>query len=308
MLESFVPKSDAECNTRIALRQIALDHADATPSYAMSVHVGCPLQRCHQKMHTFQYMSKPVQSLPVQQTVPALLAACLGLTIFLSLFAHTAHAARPLVTDDARVVDAKSCQVESWVRKENGEHAHTEIWALPGCNFGGDVEFTLGGGRLRQDGLTASDLVAQAKALVRPMATNSWGAAVTGGVVRHRPFGVHASSRDIYVNVPLSFSFADDQLVLHTNTGWLREGASKRHIATWGMAAETQVSERIGLIAEAFGQVSRDSFYQLGLRFWVVPNRVQIDTTYGNRIGSLHGDQARWFSIGLRLLSPAFLP
>jgi hypothetical protein len=126
--------------------------------------------------------------------------------------------------------------------------------------------------------------------------------------VQHRPFGGDASTRDVYVNVPLSFSFSDDQFVLHTNTGWLHDGAAKRHIATWGVAAETQLSERVGLIAEAFGQVSRESFFQLGLRFWIVPNRVQIDTTYGNRIGSAHGDQARWFSIGLRLLSPAFLP
>ena len=253
-------------------------------------------------------MCKPCPRLLAQQTPSVWLAAGLALMIVLSLFMHTAHAARPLITDDARVVDAKSCQVESWVRME---HGHSEMWALPGCNFAGDIELTLGGGRLRQDGLTASDFVAQAKALLKPLAANGWGAAVTGGVVQHRPFGGDTSARDAYVNVPLSFSFADDRFVLHTNTGWLHDGAAKRHIATWGVGTETQLSERAGLVAEAFGQVSRASsasFYQLGLRFWVVPNRVQIDTTYGNRIGSAQGDQARWFSIGLRLLSPAFLP
>ena len=248
-------------------------------------------------------MNKSHRSL-LKRNFSALFLAGLGLTTLI-MFAHSAHAARPLITDDARVVDAKSCQVESWVRME---HRHTEMWALPGCNFAGDVELTLGGGRLLQDGLTASDLVAQAKALLKPLAANGWGAAITGGMVQHRPFGGIASVRDMYVNVPLSFSFADDRFVLHTNTGWLHDGASRRHIATWGVGTETQLSERVGLVAEAFGQVSRASFYQLGLRFWIVPNRVQIDTTYGNRIGSTHGDQGRWFSIGLRLLSPAFLP
>jgi hypothetical protein len=225
--------------------------------------------------------------------------------VAVSLMAAGAYAARPLITDDARVVDAKSCQVESWVRME---HSRTEMWALPGCNFSNDIEFTLGGGRFRQGGLNASDWLGQAKALIKPLASNGWGAAVSAGVVQHRPFGREASTKDVYVNVPLSFSFADDQFVLHTNTGWLREGTSRRHVGTWGLGTETQLSERVGLVAEAFGQVSRDSFYQLGLRFWVVPNRVQIDTTYGNRIGPTRGDQARWFSIGLRLLSPAFLP
>ena len=254
-------------------------------------------------------------SISIQQTsdrrqpvAPALILIRLSLMMALGLLVPVAEAARPLITDDARVVDAQSCQVESWIRME---HARTEMWALPGCNFGSDIEFTLGGGRFRQDGLTASDLVAQAKVLLKPLAANGWGAAVTGGVVQHRPFGHDAWARDVYVNVPSSFSFADDQFVLHTNTGWLRDGAAKRHIATWGVGTETQLSERVGLVAEAFGQVSRDSptsFFQLGLRFWVIPNHVQIDTTYGNRIGSARGDQARWFSIGLRLLSPAFLP
>ena len=253
-------------------------------------------------------MSKPHPPLLILQMMLALRVVSLGLMMALSLFARTANAARPLITDDARVVDAKSCQVESWVRKENGDQGRTELWALPGCNFGADIEVTLGGGRLRQDGLTASDLVAQAKGLLKPLEANGWGAAATVGVVQHRPLGRDASTRDVYVNVPLSFSFADDQFVLHTNTGWLHEGASKRHIATWGVGTETQLSERVGLVVEAFGQVSRDSFYQLGLRFWIVPNRVQIDTTYGNRIGPSHGNQARWFSIGLRLLSPGFLP
>jgi hypothetical protein len=36
---------------------------------------------------------------------------------------------------------------------------------------------------------------------------------------------------------------------------------------------------------------------------------VQIDATYGDRFGaSEFGKNERWFSIGLRLLSPAFLP
>jgi hypothetical protein len=220
-----------------------------------------------------------------------------------------AYAARPLNTDDARVVDVKSCQVESWTRIEQ---SRKEYWALPGCNFGGDVEFTLGGGHFRDEGQTASDLLAQAKVLVKPLTTNGWGAAITGGAIRHRPLGGEASSTDVYVNVPLSFSLADDRYVLHTNTGWLHDAANKRHVATWGVGGETQLNEHVGVIAEAFGQVSRDSFYQVGLRFWIVPNRVQIDTTYGNRIGAAvgaaQGTQARWFSIGLRLLSPAFLP
>jgi hypothetical protein len=37
-----------------------------------------------------------------------------------------------------------------------------------------------------------------------------------------------------------------------------------------------------------------------------VPDRVQVDTTYGDRVGA--GGMERWMSVGLRLLSPPFLP
>ncbi|TDF65559.1 hypothetical protein E1J61_13435 [Cupriavidus sp. L7L] len=47
--------------------------------------------------------------------------------------------------------------------------------------------------------------------------------------------------------------------------------------------------------------------FRAGRRFWVVRDRVQVDTTYGNVFGGGTGE--RFFTIGLRLLlSPAFLP
>ena len=83
-------------------------------------------------------------------------------------------AARPMITDDARLVDAKSCQVESWVRRNRDS---TEFWALPSCNFSGNLELTLGGARTRDAGRTeTTDAVAQGKTLFRPLATDSWGA------------------------------------------------------------------------------------------------------------------------------------
>jgi hypothetical protein len=44
----------------------------------------------------------------------------------------------------------------------------------------------------------------------------------------------------------------------------------------------------------------------LGTRWWVITDRVQIDATVGNRLGTANGE--RWFSIGLRLLSPRWMP
>lgn len=123
-------------------------------------------------------------------------------------------------------------------------------------------------------------------------------------MVRHPQ--ADAGTRDWYAYVPASFSFRDDAVVVHTNLGWLREGEIRRDRLTWGLGTEARFAERTWLIAETFGQNQGKPFYQLGLRHWLVPARVQLDATYGNRTGG--GSNERWFSIGLRLLSPSFLP
>jgi hypothetical protein len=66
------------------------------------------------------------------------------------------------------------------------------------------------------------------------------------------------------------------------------------------------LSPRLIAISEVYAETTTPSQYQVGLRFWVQPQRVQIDTTYGNVLGSASDQQ--WISIGLRFLTPAFLP
>jgi hypothetical protein len=216
------------------------------------------------------------------------------------LFIHPAHAARPMVTDDARIVDAKACQLESWVKRSPDS---TEFWALPACNFTGNLELTLGSASTREAGHSrTTDVVMQGKTLFKALDTNGWGMGLAAGTVRHPA----ADARDWYAYVPTSFSFRDDAVLVHTNLGWLREGNTRRNRLTWGLGTEAQLAEHSWLIAETFGQNRDRPFHQLGLRHWLVPDRVQLDATYGNRNGG--GSNERWFSIGLRLLSVPFLP
>jgi hypothetical protein len=216
--------------------------------------------------------------------------------------APPAHAARPMITDDARIVEARSCQVESWYR---GSRGRAEYWALPACNFTGNLELTAGGARTRADGpLRTTDLVVQGKTLLKTLEPNGWGIALAAGFDQH-PQG-DAGDRDDYAYVPASFSFRDDAVVAHANLGWLREGDTRRDHLTWGLGTEVRLSAGTWLIAETFGQDRETPFHQLGLRHWLVTDRIQIDATYGDRNGGDTG--AHWFSVGLRLLSAPFPP
>src|SRR5258706_14676474 len=51
--------------------------------------------------------------------------------------ASTAQGGQPLVTDNVALVDAKTCQLEVWVRSF---HNGRELWALPACNPLGGLE------------------------------------------------------------------------------------------------------------------------------------------------------------------------
>lgn len=225
------------------------------------------------------------------------------ITATLLLSPSPAHAARPMVTDDARTVDSHACQVESWVKTNRGSR---EYWALPACNFTGNLEVTLGGALTSNaTGSETSDVVLQGKTLLKPLETNGYGIAFAAGYAAHPAAQNGRTLGDPYFYMPASFSFADDRLVLHVNAGAKHIRAEGKARATWGLGSETMITPRVFLIAETFGETRANASYQFGVRFWIVPNHVQVDTTYGNQYGDKH--DARWFSVGLRLLSVPFL-
>jgi len=222
------------------------------------------------------------------------------MTVLLLTMINAAHAARPMYTDDARIVEPGSCQLESWVRNNP---ASTERWALPGCNFTGNLELTLGGSQVREAvGAHSSSVVMQAKTLFKPLTSNSWSWGAALGVVSDPATG----SREVYGYLPMTLSLLDDGTFLHANLGAKHEAVTSNKQWTWGLGVEHQINARLGLIGETFSQDKGRPFLQLGTRWWLITDRVQIDATVGNRLGAANGE--RWFSIGLRLLSPRWLP
>jgi hypothetical protein len=96
----------------------------------------------------------------------------------LGLLNH-AEAARPMLTDDARIVDPKSCQLESWVR--DSKHV-TEYWALPACNVGENLEVTIGGSLEGQGGHSSvANELYQIKSILQPIALNQTGFSIVLG-------------------------------------------------------------------------------------------------------------------------------
>lgn len=219
------------------------------------------------------------------------------LAAFLLSLCSGAWAARPFVTDDARLTTAGSCQLETWTRVY--QHGH-ELWALPACNPSGNLELTIGGGAAKpaQGGWT-DDYVLQAKTLFKTLSTNGWGVGAAAGVIRHPEInpGPNLLGNE-YAYLPLSISFADDLLVVHANAGWLHDKATGKHRATWGLGSEWNLDTRWTLIAESFGNNVDTPYWQAGVRYSVIPGLLQMDTSAGRQYGI--GNDNGWLSFGIR--------
>jgi hypothetical protein len=165
-------------------------------------------------------------------------------------FAESAHAARPFVTDDARVVDPDHCQLETFYKEQRAYSGH-EFWFLPACNKL-DVEWTVAGNRIEGE----NNLIVQGKKLFKPLEPDGYGLALSVG-----SFG-----GDPYANGIASFSFFKDWSVIHTNLGYLKDRA------TWGVGLEQLVlAPRIYAILETFGERGDMPTQHAGIRFWVFP-------------------------------------
>jgi len=196
----------------------------------------------------------------------------------LCCIAPVCHAARPFVTDDARVVDPDHCQIETYY-KEQKAYSGSEFWFLPACNRL-NFEWTVGGNRAEGD----RNLILQGKKLVKPLETNGYGLA----------FSVGAIGDQAYFNGIGSFSLLNDWSVIHTNIGYLYNRP------VFGIGLEQLLyPPRVYGILETYGGRSEKPTLHGGLRFWVIPNRFQIDSTYGTQQSDpVH----RFFTIGLRFI------
>lgn len=221
--------------------------------------------------------------------------------LLMAAVGSTAHAARPLNTDDANVVDPQSCQDESWVKKSK---TSIERWIVPGCNFFADTEISVGANFQSDTGQASSQFhLMQAKKRWRVLESGDWGISSTLGTLKHDGLSSADRVNDIYLNIPITWSIGQDRFT-HLNLGWIKHQAQGYGAKTWGLAFEQPFNSQVIGILETYGEEKQSTKYQVGLRFWVVPQRIQLDTTLGNVWGSAFNPTQRWVSIGLRLLSP----
>ena len=97
--------------------------------------------------------------------------------------------------------------------------------------------------------------------------------------------------------MPLSVAVAGDSVLLHTNAGLLRDRASGQTDRTWSLGGEYSATQRTAITLEALGSRRTHSIMQLGARHTVIPDMLDLDVAYGQRL-SARGSE-RFVAIGL---------
>lgn len=219
----------------------------------------------------------------------------------------SAHAGRPMTTDDAGVVDAGACQLEAWTERTRDGNT---TWLNPGCNPFGSTEFSLGAGRQRldgEDGVDSSMLYSwQIKHLLREYDEERAGFALATGGQHARASG----DNEIFVKGIATMPLMGDDLLAHVNLGAVRqrEDQHRHYRGAWGAALDAAVLPNTRASIEAFGVTGSgtgNNSWQLGLRHELIPGRLQFDASIGSPFG--RRNEGRVISLGLVIVSPAFM-
>lgn len=217
-----------------------------------------------------------------------------------------ALAGRPLSTEDASTLDDKACQLEAWVDRTRG-HV-TDLNVAPACSYF-DTEFQLGAIRTREAGASfTSATYFQAKHAFRSVDDGALGIGLVAGLARALRREERNDWGDPYFIFPVSFGLGEDKdtrALLHLNIGTTRNRAEARNLTTWGIAIEKPVTGRLTLLAEGFGENTRDPFIRAGGRYAAF-EKFDVDLTYVTRAGGEKAD--RFWSLGFHWETSPFLP
>ena len=217
--------------------------------------------------------------------------------------ASAVHGAQPYYTDDASILEPGACQLES-TRVDN--RASHEFSLAAACNLTGNLEFELGGARTYEPGSRDTPYSVQGKGLFRDLETTGYGVGwLAGARWRGGREPGQKQISDYYASLLFSRSFADDRFIAHVNLGAQADRDRRHEFVTWGINGELPLRGGFTLIGEIFSDERSRSFHQIGLRFALIPDQLELDAAVGGENG--RRSTTRWWTLGLRLISTPFL-
>jgi hypothetical protein len=241
-------------------------------------------------------------------------ASVSGLLLGIVGWAPGGHA-QQFGTDDANLTTYRACQIEAW----RGE---TEARIEPACHLIRNLEVMLGIGLDPDHGGGIEQYTLELKTQFREPQPGGLGFGLVAGFDFAGPGDDdHRGFEGAFAYVPATLSFGDDRFLLHGNLGWHYErnghhhghghghahDENGHHAFTWAARGDLHLpwlQERLVVVGELFGENRISPEYQVGLRTWVVPNRLVVDVSWGGHTAS--GLERKGWMFGFGWTPPAF--
>ena len=211
-----------------------------------------------------------------------------------------AHAARPLTTDDAGVLDAGECEIETFVERSRvrGEPSYLGGSVQPGCGIGLNTQLSAIGARVDGEPATTHLGFAGKTALI-PLTESGAGLTVGYSFEWSRSSGQSFRSDSGLLIAIATFPLAQDWFA-HVNFGWQRIQQPRENMLFWGAAIEREsvASTRLDLMAEAYRESDASPWFAVGARYRLIDIRLSINGSIAIKSGSERETRA---TIGARL-------
>lgn len=226
------------------------------------------------------------------------LLAAAPIVLGLSLCAP-AFAGRPLVTEDAGVLDRGACEIESFLSRASarGVPRLSGLSLQFGCGVGLGTQAALALAHERAAGETARALAFVGKTSIVDGGADKTSYTLAWGAVSVKPPGGSMKHEDLVLNGVASTPLGD-AATLHANLGWTRTRSTSQHTVNWNLALERGLSGGVDVMGEVYADNrDRNPWLAVGLRWHAVPEKLFLDTSYALQTASA---RPRLFTVGLK--------
>jgi hypothetical protein len=212
----------------------------------------------------------------------------------------SAHAGRPLVTEDAGVLERGSCEFEAVAARQSlvGPSERSGLLQIA-CGAGLQTQLAAALGSTRVEGEHSLQAAATGKTFLRELTEEQAGLALAYVFSGARPSGMgwryDTTALLGVITVPVQ-----KELLLHGNLGASYSRIDRETTAVWALAAELLQLRGTGfdVTAETFGTQREPPWLNFGLRYTLVPERFNVNASYGWQGGS---ERAKLATVGLKL-------
>lgn len=194
-------------------------------------------------------------------------------------FAGASHAARPLATEDADVLDKGKCEAEGFYAhlKPSGFDA-SKGWTLQGsCGIGANTQLILAYSRARSGDETAQGLLLGGKTGIITREGQGLGLTLAWGLTGVKAQGSSFEHEQTYLNLVATREIAASWTA-HANLGWVRSESAGTNSTTWNLAIEKSLREGLDVVGEVYGDDRSKPRVGTGLR-WSASDRLSLNAS-----------------------------